>query len=97
MCEFKPGDELVCVSSLFGPHVVGAQYTVAAVIASGTVTDRFLFIEDAIQLHELPWVENDEEWGFAPGCFRKVQHRDLSAWLRTATKFEEPKRKKANA
>ncbi|WP_292229363.1 hypothetical protein [Brevundimonas sp.] len=38
--------------------------------------------------HNLPSVD-----GFYAACqFRKVQRRDLSAWLETATDFEEPRR-----
>ncbi len=94
MCDFEPGDEVVCVKSKHGRE--GKIFTVAAVRRVGdTITIRDLSTNvkhPAIQLEELPWVEtvetNDAQirlvWGYDATAFRKVQRRDLSAWLKTA-------------
>lgn len=92
MCEFKPGDEVVYVGVLSGyGHGLerslltkGAVYTVSrTIICSKTQRVGITVV------------------GYGPAVlgssFRKVQRLDISEWLDTATKFEEPKRKRANA
>lgn len=102
MCDFKPGDEVVCVVGA-GPYqfngrtyelVVGQIYTIAAVAAAGQRTDlgRIGSAEPHVQLVEFGHVETPTVWGVLAGRFRKVQRRDLTAWVETATDFEEPKR-----
>lgn len=94
MCEFKPGDEVVCVDdsvidtrrAWLSPPKRTESYAVAEV---------FMFRgEPHVRLVEL---QNTGDIGYRARRFRKVQRRNLSEWLNTATKFEEPKRKKANA
>lgn len=93
-CDFKPGDEVVCIRSEHGRE--GMIFTVAAVKNPGDVSKvgplSTTVEEPAIQLHELPWVEELEftrsrtialVWGYAADCFRKVQRRDLGEWLKT--------------
>lgn len=95
MCEFKPGDEVVCVKSdPCSPRLThkGCVYVVSEIVRAGN--------GDALALHG---VDNGAEfgpphfYGHNPVRFRKTQRRDIFEWLKTATKFEEPKRKKANA
>lgn len=108
MCEFKPGDEVVCIRSEHGRE--GMTFTVAAYVQEKSVipSDHFsglVATKNYVQLNELPWVDKlwmkgnrkTLTWGYDAASFRKVQRRDLSAWLKTATTFEEPKRKKARA
>lgn len=95
MCEFKPGDEVVCVRSDHNSPCLTHKGCVYVV--SGIVKARKRY---ALALHG---VDNGAPfgppyfYGHNPDRFRKVQRRDLTAWLKTATKFEGPKRKKANA
>lgn len=96
MCDFKPGDEVVCIAvpdgvenlgfwrQLFyrSPVSVGRVYTVSDISRRGDlVLIRLKGVRNATPSH----------W-FAAHWFRKVQRRDMSQWLETATDFEEPKR-----
>lgn len=75
MCDFRVGDEVVCVHTTLGPPDDGIEpchpgetFTVRDVCAD----------EDGV------WIElSHREPGqlFYAGCFRKVQRRDLTAWL----------------
>lgn len=92
MCDFEPGDEVVCVrAGRFPVTSVGEVYIVERV---------WLHPKDGATL-DLVGQDNGARgagfWGHNPDRFRKVQCRDLTSWLKTATNFEEPKRKKANA
>lgn len=101
MCGFAPGDEVVCVSKGNHPDwrfvAVGETYTVGTVYPPDEDCPDW-----GIDLVEVPvdaTVEFDfqagEIWiatGFDARHFRKVQRRDLTEWLSTATDFEEPKR-----
>jgi len=85
MCDFKPGDEVVVVW-LGGPRdeartslKIGDRCTITQNLPGGGVL-----------IAEAPPPPPTRGWREA--CFRKVQRRDLSAWLETATDFEEPKR-----
>lgn len=94
MCDFKPGDEVICVvgAAPYTLHgrtyelVVGQTYTIAAVAAAGQRTDlgRIASGEPHVQLVEFGHVETPTVWGVMASRFRKVQRRDLSAWLETA-------------
>lgn len=94
MCDFKPGDEVICVVGA-APHtingrtyelIVGQAYTIAAVAAAGQRTDmgRIGSGEPHVQLVEFGHVETPKVWGVLASRFRRVQRRDLSAWLETA-------------
>lgn len=107
MCDFKPGDEVVCVNAgqlpgaATGPTnlrlrawlEVGRIYVVAAVGICPVKGKPFVLLADQPQIvsPELGIVP-----GFAPRRFRKVQRRktDLSieAFLTIKPGFEEPKR-----
>lgn len=100
MCDFQVGDKVVCIwpgpwrrSGLSRWHrfwrrinnrdpIMGATYTVTTVrpCADATV---------GIDVDHAP-----APCGFLYNAilFRKVQPRNLSAWLKTQTVFEEPKR-----
>lgn len=90
MCDFKPGDEVVCiigeVSVAQARLEEGRVYTIADIVpltwANGKTDPNYL----RIQLVEATW---DTGYPHIPGAyhprrFRKIQRRDLSAWLQTA-------------
>ena len=94
MCGFQVGDQVVCVSR--GEHpdwrflTVGGVYTVSSVYPPERGCDEW-----GIDLAEVPVgdaLEFDPQTGFWIGQgflatrFRKVQRRDISAWLETAAK-----------
>jgi len=98
-CDFKPGDEVVCVDAVrwdrrapkwmfwtnraprgYGPKV-GQVITVAWV---GPVFDLVTGV--GVEFPDWPNVQWDASH------FRKVQRRDLTAWLATEKTIEEPKR-----
>jgi hypothetical protein len=93
-CDFKPGDEVVCVSK--GEHpdwrflTVGGVYTVSRVYPP---VPECGCDEWGIDLAEVPVSDplefdgNGQFWmaqGFLATRFRKVQRRDLTAWLSTS-------------
>ncbi len=94
MCDFQSGDEVVCIHVREGFACVG----LAAPVKGRHYTVAFVGIADwpdgsecvGITLKELP--EHPDGWAYAPEDFRKVQRRDLSAWLATTNTIEEPKR-----
>lgn len=100
MCDFKPGDEVVCVNAtprigrVWGgtPPIVGEIYTVRYVIPDP------LYMEAAALI--LCEIEN-LDLGYAASRFRKVERRktDLSieSFLTIKPGFEEPRRPKAPA
>lgn len=91
MCDFKPGDEVVCVDAqgsdgLLSPR---ARYTVSVAMAAGQKTTRrnggsVILSQAVVQLAGLGHVEDCLTWGWNARRFRKVQTRDLAAWLQTA-------------
>lgn len=93
MCDFKPGDEVVCVDAglQWGfepcPLVKGAHYTVLGLIPARSVDgSNFGVIIDVRSAHR--------EGAWAPSRFRKVQRRNIVEWLTQAVGIEEPKRVK---
>lgn len=90
MCDFKPGDEIVCI---IGEASVpqarldeGRVYTVADIVPLTWPCGATDPSDLRIQLVEATW---DTGYPHIPGAyhprrFRKVQRRDLSAWLETA-------------
>lgn len=92
MCDFKPGDEVVCVrAGRFPATSVGEVYIVERV---------WLHPKDGAVI-DLVGQDNGARgagfWGHNPDRFRKVQRRNLTEWLSQKTKFEEPKRIGENA
>jgi hypothetical protein len=94
MCDFKVGDEVVCVDAAVGAVRCGnttglEKGKVYVVLALGLTIDG------------QPGVDvggRNVLGGFNYAYrFRKVQRRDLGAWLKTETTFEEPKRTKVDA
>lgn len=88
MCDFKPGDEVVCVDDapwggfttavgVSRPHGIkrGATYTVAALGVCEWDGSTNVWLKE---------VRNNADRGYRAARFRKVQRRDLSAWLETA-------------
>lgn len=90
MCDFKPGDEVVLFRAIdYAPNVaasvtVGSTYTVRAVVPG---------VRHGAEVPGLVVIELEEaDWGgfggmrgaYRPQYFRKVQRRDLSAWLKTS-------------
>jgi hypothetical protein len=97
MCDFKVGDEVVCVDDstpshgvyYWNPVVVGTVYRVAWVgLRPDFVGDTVIGLAGHPNRH---WLSG-YDYGYFPHRFRKVQRRDLSAWLETSTDVEEPKR-----
>lgn len=101
MCDFKPGDEVVCIAKarvrpapqwMFWTRRVrdgnpfGRRALIVADVSFGTA-------ESFPEIGAIAWIRlSGVEGWFSARSFRKVQRRDLSAWLETATDFEEPKR-----
>lgn len=96
MCEFKPGDEVVCVDASINPFwgqtalVEGSVYIIRRVVNGGCAVHL-------VELLSAPEQYGRCDRGFIASRFRKVPRRDISQWLETATDYEEPKRKKAKA
>lgn len=91
MCGFQVGDEVVCVDASKHPFyprsglVEGAIYTVRRVLCGGRAVHLFELLSGPERnglLHR----------GFRAERFRKVQRRDLNAWLATENTIEDPKR-----
>lgn len=85
MCDFKPGDEVVCVDASyrerFRPHVryatEGAIYRVKWIAESHTNPGAMM-----CGLEGLEWTTRQgTRGGHAVWRFRKVQRRDLIEWL----------------
>lgn len=94
MCDFKPGDEVVCVdvepnhpAYRRNPLVLGKRYTVSSI---GVVTCPRDGPVVVVMLDGVPQSRTGNGWGVRR--FRKVQRRNLTEWLSQKTKFEEPKR-----
>ncbi len=94
MCDFKPGDEVVCVddspgrtSGLAFPCARGAVYIVRKVWFPGDVLPTGpRTTTTAVALVGMPdWNPNPHVFGIAPSRFRKVQKRkdtrNLTEWL----------------
>lgn len=82
MCDFKPGDEVVCVYQ--GPWID---------LDTGLVTDGPPFGEvclvDGVEIDKGRaglFLRGHGSESYVARLFRKVQRRDLSAWLETAAK-----------
>ncbi|RZJ47452.1 MAG: hypothetical protein EON87_01050 [Brevundimonas sp.] len=94
MCDFKPGDEVVCVSlppilEAAGFVAVGSIYTVREVDyfrnpRGEPVRSRHTGGMFGLRLVGIYPVVDGVEGKFDATYFRKVQRRDLSAWLQTS-------------
>lgn len=99
MCEFRPGDEVVCVKSCSEEPILvfaGEIYTVADVVLAGGDVPS-LILEGVFSGNDTPvgwrFISGGEPFfGFDPARFRKVQRRDLTARLAIENTIEEPKR-----
>jgi hypothetical protein len=92
MCEFKPGDEVVCVDddplshsmaarpgTYWSPPQQGRIYVVSDVYFN----DRWQ--EVAVRLERQPNPDSTgHDHGYIARRFRKVQRRDLQSWLKTS-------------
>lgn len=88
MCDFKPGDEVVCIAMQCAPEMVGNVYIVEVFARPGEKPPGAWCRLDAPGV-QLVGVKTDDGphtglWGWDANCFRKVQRRDLGAWLQTA-------------
>lgn len=89
MCDFKPGDEVVCVDDSRpldrapGPYpVAGGVYKVRGFDGNGPDEQGFFgLLVDGLG-HRIDPIFGLIGWRHTR--FRKVQRRDLSAWLETA-------------
>lgn len=88
-CDFKPGDEVVCVDATGVPALeAGRTYVIEGVIPPGTYilsTDGRTGVtsKPAVQLVD-GRVYAGHRVGYRPSRFRKVQRRNLTEWLSTA-------------
>lgn len=92
MCDFKPGDEVVCIQSGMFCTEKGATYVVDDVFINHRGEFVLLLVGE--------WNGHKYDgpfWGHKPERFRKVQRRNLTEWLSQKTKFEEPKHIGENA
>lgn len=92
-CDFKVGDEVVCVDASSFPDEVleGPVYVVSEITAPGWAGDVGIRLEGVASVWDWPGQ------GYWVGCFRKVQRRDLTAWLATENTIEGPLRTKEHA
>ena len=95
MCDFKPGDEVMCVDAGAGwcerptPLKKGATYEVKRIGPPDADGDRGV---------EVWGVSASRRWPYwRSSRFRKVQRRDLTAWLATENTIEGPVRAPAKA
>lgn len=101
---FQVGDEVVCVNAEGCSELTrGATYVVTRVVLNGetyasdnaTGTTWYndcgeptVWVRGGYPF----WAQPEIGCGYDMARFRKVERRDLSAWLKTATDFEEPTR-----
>lgn len=98
MCDFKPGDEVVFIGNPdFIIEAGGGMGDVLEKDVVYTVEDIGFVAPFACVLISGHHNSKRSDGFYAAMVFRKVQRRDLSAWLKTATKFEGPKRAKVDA
>lgn len=93
MCDFKPGDEVVCIARLTRERAPAWKFwtrydrrpvpfgSEALIVTATTFGES----ESMPELGEIAWVkiQGHSPW-FDASRFRKIQRRDLSAWLKTA-------------
>ncbi|PZU00991.1 MAG: hypothetical protein DI624_01660 [Brevundimonas sp.] len=97
-CDFKPGDVVVFIGT---EGLEPADFQLKQKWLTGLLEDGRVYTIHSV-LHEARWgaicgvhlmeVICPNRFGFDHRMFRKVQRRDLTAWLATETTFEEPKR-----
>lgn len=90
MCDFKPGDEVVCIQMDCAPEMTGQVFVVEIFAKAGETPLGAWCALDGPGV-QLVGVHTDDGphngmWGWDATRFRKVQRRDLGAWLKTATK-----------
>ena len=102
MCDFKPGDEVVFIGDPDEQPIEGYADCTVKLVRGAVYRCTGLFDDGVVCTccgHSL-WVTlveggEGDEWSAC--SFRKVQHRDLNAWLATENTIEEPKRTPAAA
>lgn len=92
MCDFKPGDEVVRFQDLGLPALADDDIGVPPVGHVGRISDVGFSTSE-----EEAWIDLDNwprhpKYGLRADEFRKVQRRDLSAWLATSNTIEGPVR-----
>ena len=102
MCDFKPGDEVVCIAMQCAPEMVGKTFIVELFAKKGDQPPGAWFPLDGPGV-QLVGVKTDDGphtgfWGWHATRFRKVQRRDIGAWLKTAVgntdKLDRPLRER---
>lgn len=93
MCDFKPGDEVVCVDARSrnetlwpSPLVEGQTYVVSRLVTTSRTLSSCMCAHEATDVFLMlaGLTSPSITGGFHPTRFRKVQRLDLSAWLETA-------------
>lgn len=95
MCDFLPGDELVCIddTDLLGCCVVGSIYICEKVSYDGLNDyEHCTACGDLTGILNLVGVVHPKGWALCSCQFKK--RLNISQWLETNTDFEEPKRAK---
>ena len=76
MCDFKLGDEVICVNADHAPALSTGSKYVVSYVGPGQTPGPWVSVEGVLAAERLG------KW--APSRFRKVQRPNLSAWLETA-------------
>lgn len=107
MCDFKPGDEVVCIDNSRSPEWdawemrrFGILTPMPLSVGSAYTVSAITKNGNGVQILGVPScgeVRGYTGRGFRSSRFRKVQRRNLTEWLSQKTKFEEPKRIGENA
>lgn len=96
MCEFNVGDEVVRYRENGGLPCLGDTTGVPPIGHVGKITKIGINKDGEVWFDIDNW-PSDPRYALDPEEFRKVQRRDISQWLETATDYKEPKREKAKA
>lgn len=105
MCDFKPGDEVVCINDGWLGRAPRWMFWTRTRPVDGPVKGHHYIVRRVavgtceISSRKAVGVELEGPWNHAwrPSNFRKVQRRDLSAWLSTENTIEGPVRAPARA
>lgn len=88
MCDFKPGDDIICITTdpASDPYLSERQVYVCRAVVDHGRHPACLTCASVVSLEVVvEGVFPPPGMHFCACAFRKVQRRDLSAWLETAT------------
>jgi hypothetical protein len=96
MCDFKPGDEVVCIIAGMLPWQGRDPALPTAGLTEGaTYSVHYVGLDDddeiTVWLNETGnFCDDGIDWGYCPIRFRKVERRDWSVWLAAENTIENP-------